>query len=153
MTKNVGLDQVVPCAVLADLHHVHRELVDLGLHLGQFASRLDPPAVLAESIAVGVRDMGELFTAAHGALFIGRLTVELRRPQEVGMCVAHIGRGRLTAKKGGQRRSPRERVVDQRPDGFHPKHITPQRRAAQPPNGRRGPGTFGSRADPRRPAY
>src|SRR5581483_850175 len=118
--ENVRGSEVVPPATLADLDHIDPEFAVFGCHFRKFPTLLDPSFVLAELIPVDVRHVGELGLPADRAGILGRLAVELGRPQKVGMSIADVGDGRAPGAHGRERGPAGQPVID---DGSPRRHV------------------------------
>ena len=113
-TEYIGRRQVVPGTTLADLDDVYPELTVFACHLGKFKRLFYPPFILPKLVAVDVGHMSQLGAAADWAVGVGRLTMELRSPQQIRMGITNIGDRGVPAEHGHERRTPRERVIDYR---------------------------------------
>ena len=111
---------MVPRALLADLDDVDTELAVLVGHRLELTRGLDPTLVGTELVAVDVAQLGQRGPAADRALSLGGLAVELGRPQQIGVGVAHVGSRGTAPPQGVKGRPTLHRVVDDRPLGPHP---------------------------------
>jgi len=83
---------------LTDLDDIRSELAIFGGHLGKFRGLLYPAFIVAKLVPVHVGDVGELHPAADRAAGLGRLAVELRRAEQVGMRVTDVSDRRVTSE-------------------------------------------------------
>src|SRR5262245_61804468 len=90
MSKYVRECQVVPATTLTHFNHIYPEFTKLVGHLQQLTGRLYAPGIAAQLVTVHVRDVAEALLPADRAGLVGRLTVVLRRPEEVGVRVAGV---------------------------------------------------------------
>src|SRR5579875_2003003 len=109
--KNVGRREVVPRTTLADLDDVSLELSVFEGHFVEFWPLFYPAFVLPEFAAIDVGDVGQPGRPADGADPVGRLAVELGRPQQVRVGITYVGDRGAAGQHRFQRRPPGERIV------------------------------------------
>lgn len=129
--KNVGRREVVPRTTLADLDDISLELSIFQGHFIEFWAPFYPPFVLPEFVAVDVGDVGELGRSANGADPLGRLSVELRSSQQIGVGVAYVGDRGAACQHRLQGRPPGERIVHNRAHRAHARQGTTEGRACR----------------------
>src|SRR6266511_3447208 len=110
--EQVLLDEVVPTAAPAHLHHIHLELTERHRQHGQLGLAARLARRLPELVAVDVVHVGDVLPAAHRASVVARLAVKLRRADLVRRSVAHLVRADAAGVDLAQHRAAAERVVD-----------------------------------------
>ena len=90
-SEHVRLDQMVPTAGPADLHHMDGELVETSRQQDQLLGASRRPGDGTEVISKNPRNQGELFLAADGTHHRTELPVELGGAQQVRVGIADFG--------------------------------------------------------------
>jgi len=89
--EHIRLDQVIPAAGPAYLHHVNREFLVTGCHQNQLFGGSCRARYRAQLIAEHPRHQRELLLPADRAHHRTGLPVKLRGAQQIRVCVTHLG--------------------------------------------------------------
>src|ERR1700743_299021 len=109
--QHVRLDQVIPAAGPAYLHHVDRELLEKGRQHDQLLGRTGRPRHRSQVFPEYPRHERELFLAANRAHHLAGFPVVLRGPQQIRVCITNLGHAGAAGVHLGQQGTPPERVV------------------------------------------
>lgn len=110
-SEHVRLDQMVPTAGPADLHHMDGELVETSRQQDQLLSASRGPGDGTEVLAENPRNQGELFLAADGTHHRTELPVELGGAQQIRVGIADFGDTGSTGVDLSQQGTAPKRVV------------------------------------------
>ena len=109
--EHIRLDQVIPAAGAAYLHHVYGELVVAGGQQDQLLGGARRTRHGAEMVTEHPRHQRELFLAADRAHHRTGLPMELRGPQQVRIGVADLRDAGASRVDLGQQGPPPKRIV------------------------------------------
>ena len=109
--EHIRLDQVIPAAGSAYLHHVDRELLEPGRQQHQLFGGAGRARHRTQMVAEHPRHQRELFLAADRAHHLARFPVKLRGAQQVRVGVTHLGDTGAARVHLGQQGAPPKRVV------------------------------------------